>query len=284
MGGALDATNVMTPEVCVITRVDLEHTRYLGETEAAIAFEKAGIIKEGVPVITGEEAGDALRVISVAAMDKGCPMSVAGVDFTFDVLESSDEGVLVLLPGIGFEVLLPLLGTYQAANAALACEASLLLRAQGMRLKDEDIATGLSVVSWPGRLQVVGTDPLMIFDVSHTAEGAEATARDVARMKKGRTVMVLGILEDKDAEGIAAALVPIGDTIICTAPLTKRAMPVEILADVCGSHTADVRTSSSVDRALDAAVMEAGQDGTVILAGSFYTVGEGMRWLKARRR
>jgi dihydrofolate synthase/folylpolyglutamate synthase len=284
LGGALDATNVITPKVSVITRIDMEHTRYLGESEAAIAYEKAGIIKEGVPVVTGEEAGDALRVIAAAAMDHDCALSIAGLDFDHQVLETSEEGILVLLPRLDMEVLLPLQGTYQGANAALACEAALVLRAEGISILDEHIAAGLGSVSWPGRLQIVDQHPRIIFDVTHTAEGAEATARDVSRLKRGRTVLVLGILEDKDADGIAAALAPCADLVICTSPDTKRAMPEGQLALACRKNSDRVEIVPGVSHALSSAMKVAGGKGTVLLAGSFYTVGEGMKWLEARKK
>ena len=284
LGGALDATNVINPTVTIITRIDQEHTRYLGNSEAGIAFEKAGIIKEGVPVITGEAEGDALRVIRAACRDHGCPLGVSGVDFHHRVCLSDAEGVHVRLDSIGRAVTLPLQGTYQGDNAALACEAALVLRQQGVELKDEDIVLGLSRVAWPGRLQIAGRDPLFILDVSHTAEGAAATAADLRRLKVGKTVLVLGILEDKDADGIAAALMPVAEVVICVTPVTRRAMPAQQLAEACRRHGASPSTAASVADGLDEAYAISGREGTVVLAGSFYTVGEGMTWCAARKR
>jgi dihydrofolate synthase/folylpolyglutamate synthase len=125
---------------------------------------------------------------------------------------------------------------------------------------------------------------MIIFDVTHTAEGAVATARDISRLRQGMTVLVLGVLEDKDAEGIAAALAPCSDRVICTAPSTKRAMPGKMLAEACRSHSDKVEIISGVSAALDSAMKAVGKRGTILLAGSFYTVGEGMRWLETRKK
>jgi dihydrofolate synthase/folylpolyglutamate synthase len=284
MGGALDATNVIHPMVTVITRIEREHTHYLGGSEAGIAFEKAGIIKEGIPVITGESEGDALTVIRAACRDHGCALRVSGVDFHHSVSRSDLDGVHVRLDSIGREVIIPLHGTYQGGNAALACEAAMVLRRRGPSLKEEGIALGLSRVVWPGRLQVVAQEPLLILDVSHTAEGAAATAEDLRRLRRGRTVLVLGILEDKDADGIAAALMPVTDAVICVAPETKRALPAARLAEACRRGGGSTSTAASVARGIEAAFAQAGKKGTVIIAGSFYTVGEGMAWLAAKQK
>jgi dihydrofolate synthase/folylpolyglutamate synthase len=284
LGGALDATNAVEPCLTVVTRIDVEHARYLGSTEAEIAFEKAGILKDGVPVVVGEGQGDALRVIEAAAGDLGCPVKMIGRDFRRGAARPRARGTEVGLPQIGRTVTIPLHGTYQADNAAVACAAALLLREQGVPISEAGIASGLAKVAWPGRLQVVARRPLLIFDVTHTPEGASASAPEMRRMGRGPLVIVIGVLEDKDIDGIAEAFAGVANEVVCAAPRSGRAMPIERMQTAFRRQGVEPGTASSIGEAMDTACAIAGRDGTVVLTGSFYTVGEGMKWLGQRKK
>ena len=278
MGGRLDATNVIVPDVCVITRISREHVPYLGDTVAKIAYEKAGIIKPCVPVITAEDDPVVLKVLDSIARDKGTYLSRLGTDFELRLAGSDRSGVAVHLSSIGRTVPLPLLGDYQASNAAMACEAAMELRKRGLRITADSIAEGLSNVVWPGRLEVVQEKPLVIFDVSHTPEGAKVAVEELLKIKQGRTTVVLGVLNDKDLDGIASEFGKISDSVIATMPKTVRAFSPEQVWESAGRFCADVSVSQDVGEAVKAALTRSGPGDTVIVGGSLYTVGEARKW------
>ena len=278
MGGRLDATNVIVPDVCVITRISREHVPYLGDTVAKIAYEKAGIIKPCVPVITAEEDPVVLRVLDSIARGKGTYISRLGTDFEFRSAGSDRSGVTVHLSSIGRTVPLPLLGDYQASNAAMACEAAMELRKRGLRITEDSIAEGLSKVVWPGRLEVVQERPLVIFDVSHTPEGAKVAVEELLKIRQGKTTVVLGVLNDKDLDGIASEFGKVSDSVIATTPRTKRAFSPEQVRDSMVRFCADVSVSQDVGGAVGAALAGSGPGDTVIVGGSLYTVGEARKW------
>jgi dihydrofolate synthase/folylpolyglutamate synthase len=278
MGGRLDATNVIVPDVSVITRISREHVQYLGDTIAKIAYEKAGIIKPGINVITADEDPVVLKVLDSIARDKGACLSLAGRDFYFHVIGSDRSGVTVHLSSIGRTVRLPLLGDYQASNAAMACEAALELRDRQVKITEDSIAEGLSEVVWPGRLEVLQDDPLVIFDVSHTPEGARVAVEELLKIRKGHTTVVLGVLNDKDLEGMAKEFAKVSDSVIATMPRTKRAFTSEQVREAMARLVKEVVACDDVGESLRMALAWSERGDTVIVGGSLYTVGEAKRW------
>ncbi|HOK28830.1 MAG TPA: Mur ligase family protein, partial [Methanomassiliicoccaceae archaeon] len=182
MGGRLDSTNVIDPVCVAIATIALEHTSFLGSTLPQIAFEKAGTIKPGVPVITLEQAPEVIDVLERRAEEMSAPMTVVGRDVGYEVLSSTLEGTEVYLEEIDAVVSVPLAGRYQASNCALACSALAEMMRRGVYIPDEAFARGLAAVRWPGRLEVVSQRPRMILDVSHTAAGARTVAAELERM------------------------------------------------------------------------------------------------------
>jgi dihydrofolate synthase / folylpolyglutamate synthase len=278
MGGRLDATNVIVPEVSVMTHVSKEHLEYLGDTVAKIAYEKAGIIKPGKTVITAEDDPVVLKVLGSIALDNGSYLSRAGIDFDFRVEDGDRSGVVVQLFSIGRKAKLSLLGDYQASNAALACEVALELRKRDARITEDAIVAGLSNVFWPGRLEVVRECPLVVFDVSHTPEGARVTVEELIKIRQGRTTLVLGVLNDKDLEGIAREFAKVSDSVIASMPRTKRAFSPEQLRIEMARYVDVVTVCDDVGESLRMAMERSGKGDTVIVAGSLYTVGEAKRW------
>ena len=216
---------MVRPDCTVITRIGLEHVDFLGDTLAKISYEKAGIIKEGITVITTQQSEDSLRVIDSVARDRGSPMLLVGRDVEFEVKEVDMGGVLVQLHSINREVKLPLLGSYQAENAALACECALEVQNRGLEVRESAITMGLSKVRWPGRMEIVSRHPTLIIDVSHNPDGAMAVARELRALKQAGLVLVLGVLKDKDLRGICKEFGPLAEKAIATSPGTKRAFP-----------------------------------------------------------
>jgi dihydrofolate synthase/folylpolyglutamate synthase len=283
MGGRLDATNVIVPDCSVITKISLEHTAYLGNTIAAIAGEKAGIIKEGVPVVTIDQGEEALSVFRRVAGEKGSRLKVVGQDTGYETLSSTLAGNEVYIEELDTTVRVPLLGSYQSQNCALACGGLAELMTGGVYISDEAIHNGLSKVRWPGRLDVVATSPTVIFDVTHTPDGAEVVSKEVDRLVGRKVILVLGVLNDKDIGRIAASFGRIAKIAVATAPATKRAFPSSTVADALRRHCPRVEGVPEVGRAIERAHALAGPDDTVLVTGSLYTIGEAMRWLDGKK-
>ena len=284
MGGRLDATNVIAPDVCVITRISKEHVQYLGDTIAKIAYEKAGIIKPGVSIITAEDKPEVLKVLDSIARDKGTYLSLAGIDFEFHLKGGDRSGIAVHLDSIGRVVQLPLLGEYQASNAAMACETALELRKRGLKISEEAIVEGLSKVVWPGRLEVIQDSPLVIFDVSHTPDGAKVAVEELLKIKRGHTTVVLGVLNDKDLDGIVKEFAKVADAVIAPMPKTKRAFTAGQVRDVMLRYCEDVSINEDVGESLCQALGRSDNGDTVIVGGSLYTIGEAKRWWGCREK
>jgi dihydrofolate synthase/folylpolyglutamate synthase len=278
MGGRLDATNVIAPDCTVITRINLEHTKYLGDTISRIAREKAGIMKPGVPVVTAEDKEEALAVFRSVAMGRRVPLRIVGRDIRYEVLSSTLEGIVVLLDGLPSEVSVPLPGSYQASNVALSYGCIRELRERGIEVSDDSIVEGLGKVKWPGRIEVLSRSPLVILDASHTPDGAGAVAADIKQLARGRTILVLGVLNDKDLEGIAKHFGSIASMAIATSPDTKRAFLAAAVRDALRKYCSHVEIFEGVGKAFARAIALATEDDTVLVTGSLYTIGEGRRW------
>lgn len=282
MGGRLDATNVVHPVVAVITRIEREHTQYLGKTVERIAGEKAGIVKEGVPVWTVDQP--ALPVIRRRCEELGAPLRVVGRDLRYARQPRGLEGQRVLLRD-GKEVSLDiaLLGTYQAENAALAYGALTTLRERGWKVGKRAVRTGFARTRWPARLERVNPFPTVFLDVTHTGVGAERLRESLDELLPDRPlVLVLGVLEDKDPVGILRPLEARCRLVVATAPDAKRALPAKEVA--AAVRTAEVRVVTPVADAVEVALAAARPEEVVLVTGSLYTAGEASVVLEAWRR
>ncbi len=271
MGGRLDSTNVLTPIVCVITNVGYDHQEHLGTTIEAIAREKAGIIKEGVPVVTGA-AGAALDVIKAAASGRA-PVLALTEAFTFR--KQGDQTMSYTGPGMTIdELMIGLRGDHQLGNAAIAVCTLGQMQQAGFTVNENVVRQSLSVLAWPGRLELVeGTPdhPPVLLDGAHNPGGAQTLAaylRDhfVDRKK----ILVFGAMKDKDFEEMLREIGPLVDRIIVTRPDTPRAAsPSELAPFAPGASQA-----GTVREAIDKAFGMAARFDLVVVTGSLYTVGE----------
>ncbi len=282
MGGRLDATNVIRPRCCAITRIGLEHTAFLGDTIGKIAYEKASIIKEGVPTVCSAQTPEAQKVIHWMARCRSSPLRMMGPDFQAECVSRDMQGVTVRLTSLGREARVGLPGRYQCENAAVAAECALELSRQ-IELSEESILVGLTEVHWPGRLEVSGKAPLTVLDVTHTPEGALAISGELDVFPGSPRVLVLGMLQDKDAKGALASLAAHFDQVICTAPHTPRARSPQELLTVCQGLHPHCQAVDGVAEAVLTARSSAGPEGLVLVCGSLYTVGEAMRFLEGER-
>lgn len=272
LGGRLDATNVITPELSIITNIALDHAEYLGNTIESVAREKAGIIKRGVPVVTGEPDAETLTLFAARAAECGAALHHVTVD---DV-----AGITFDLGGTTFcygdEVYrTPLIGAHQALNAALAIRAAQLL---GPPLSSSVIHAGLEAVSWPGRLQVESIGGRRwLFDVAHNVAGVAALADAVGALALERPlVLVIGILGDKDWQAMLPPLYGLADHAVLTrppsAPRQRAWDPAAVLAAVPFENGV---VNDDFAAALQQAAGLAGH-GSVLVTGSFHTVGDAL--------
>lgn len=273
MGGRWDATNIIRPLVSIITNVELDHTEVLGATIGKIAFEKAGIIKKGAPVVTAEKKPDALAPIMKAAKEKGSPVYRLGNEFDVRARKHGLFDYRGISSGlIGLETRLP--GPHQVKNAACALAAIELLKQKGWKIPEAAIRRGLKKVSWPARVEVLRKRPLVIIDSAHNPAGASALKAALQGFKFKKLTLVLGILGDKDVLGIVNELAPLAHTLILTTPRNIRGAPSGDLLRLTNAKPERLMLITPVAQACEAALEAAEKEDAVCVAGSVYTAGE----------
>lgn len=280
LGGRLDATNVAQPEICVLTSIGLDHTQVLGDTIAKVAAEKAGIIKEGVPVVTSPQDDQAYDVIQQACLQKGAGLISVGRDIGYTKVNASPGGQVLQVEGQkgSYRVSIPLLGAYQAQNAATAVAA---LEALGV--SSEHIETGLARTYWPGRLQVVRKRPLLVLDGAHSPDSARKLAESLVQyFDFSKLILIIGTSADKDTSGIVAALGPLAGRVYVTRARHPRSTAAEVLAGQFARAGIKAVVEESVSRAIDRALQEAGKKDLICATGSLFLVGEALEHLWGR--
>ena len=265
MGGRLDATNVCVPAVTAITHISLEHTEILGDTVEKIAFEKAGIIKNSIPVVTAN-TGAALDVIENVA--ERMNSVVINVNKNLKTVSFRNGYATIDYSGNVYEIGIP--GKCQAENAAIAAECVKLLNGDIER----SIPNGLKEVIWRGRMEYFPEHD-MIIDSTHTAAGAELLVTDILETY-GKVTLIIGMFGDKNADLLCRHFSETASKIIITAPNSERAMPPEKLAEIMRKYSDDVSVEVNIGKAIDA---EKGK-GTVLITGSLHMAGEAISYLK----
>jgi dihydrofolate synthase / folylpolyglutamate synthase len=298
MGGTWDATNVADARVAVIGPIAVDHASYLGDRPVDIAREKAGIIKPGSTVVSAAQSPDVAEVILERADEVGATVLWEGRDFGVEHRVPAVGGQMVRLRGLRAEydeVFIPLYGAHQAQNAAVALAAVEAFVGQDEPLDGEVVREGFEQVTSPGRLEVVRRSPTIVLDAAHNPHGAAATAEALEdSFTFSPLIGVVGVMADKDYEGVLAAFEPVMAAIVCTQNTTERAMPAEELAEVArGIFGIDrVYVEPRLDDAIDRAATLAEEGGTygeaigsggVLVTGSVVTVGQARRMLRPRR-
>ncbi len=280
MGGRLDATNVLIPEVAVVTRIGLEHTNYLGKTIPDIAREKAGIIKDESSVITCERNPEARAVILSTCKKKGARLRAIDKDFEVRHVRQSQKDTTFDYVGLRrmHRLRTRLLGAYQAENAAAAIAVMEDLAGKGIMVSDDEIRKGLQKTRWPGRLDMVSRRPLVIFDGSHNPDGVRATVRILDELGLTPLTYVIGLMDDKDAQEIVRTLAPTAAELVVTQAEYKRALPAAELENLVSTITsAPARKVVPSKRAFEEALEHHMGKGVCVI-GSLYLVGEAMQW------
>jgi len=277
LGGRLDSTNVVDPAVACITTIELEHTDKLGTTLAAIAGEKAGIVKPGRRVVVGALAPEARDVVLARARSLGAPVCVLGRDFSVEVRRADLDGVAFTYREGDFEVdaTLPVLGRHHASNAALAIACVRSLGAHPDAELARAVAEGMANAVLPGRVEIVGRAPWAIVDAAHTAASARALATALAEIPRTRTHLVLSISAGKDLAAILAAVLPFADRLTITrAEPTRSLDPGEIAAATRAARPGlELRVVPNPHLALRAARESAAADELLVATGSVYLAG-----------
>ena len=288
MGGRLDATNVVEPELSIITDISLDHQKFLGDTIAEIAREKAGIIRPRGVLVTLPQSPEANDVIGRAALSAEAtaisavpyvpPMTPASPDYTAGMRSTYPLQVL----GSEITVETPLMGRHQLRNVALAIAAAAEL-SKTRPITAEAIEQGIRETRWPGRFQVIpasSNTPEVVFDVAHNPAGAWALRSALSSMYEGRRlIFVFGAMRDKAVREIAEILFPLAERVIATrAENPRSATPEEVIEAALRTH-AEMEACSTVGEAIERARLVSGRDGVVVVTGSIYIVGEAMHVL-----
>jgi dihydrofolate synthase/folylpolyglutamate synthase len=288
LGGRLDATNVVTPSVAVITTISLDHTAILGETLTEIATEKAGIIKPGAPVVSAPQADEALAVIEATCRRFDVPLILVGHDWTWEAGPASPAGSTPPEPCLDGQVFtirhgqdaleglwLPLLGEYQLVNAATSVATFSVLRAAGAQVTESAVREGLRAVQWPGRLEILAREPMVVVDSAHNGDSAQklmAALHTLCAFQ--RLIIVLGASADHVTPELMEALLSRADRAIATRSQHPRAADPDWLRSRAMASGFHLEVADSVPQALALALADAGPEDLICCTGSVFVAAE----------
>ncbi|PYU71319.1 MAG: bifunctional folylpolyglutamate synthase/dihydrofolate synthase [Acidobacteria bacterium] len=279
LGGRLDATNILSPLVTIITGIDFDHENFLGHSLREIAAEKAGILKPGVPVVLAEQRPEAREVVLARARELSCPVVEPAEIFQVDQ-ESMPNGsararVIDADSGTTFEIAPNLPGRFQLQNALNAVAAARLLQNRGFRIPDAAATWGIAHTVWPGRLEKLQSAPEVYLDGAHNPGAARELTHFLEQNFAGRKVwLIYAALRDKAVDEVAGLLFPHAAEVIFTAPRTSRAVSATQLAEIAGHHAARFSVVPDAERAFERALAEAAPEDAIFITGSLYLVGQ----------
>jgi len=290
LGGRLDATNVVTPLVSVITSLSMDHMNILGDTLAQIAFEKAGIIKPGRPVVMAPQKEEAQRVVVRVAGERGSRLVQVGQEYLFAPLSHNLERQTLAVWSIAEQPLvneyietagrnhwqptrltIPLLGHHQVENAATAYTTLQVARQEGLKISEAAIVQGFLSVHWPGRFEFISRMPVLVVDSAHNRDSALKLRHAIDDYLPGKPViLIFGASEDKDVEGMFAELLPRVGRVIATQSIHPRAMDANKLVELAHHFGVISQAVVPVELALEKALELAGEEAAVVAAGSLF--------------
>jgi dihydrofolate synthase/folylpolyglutamate synthase len=291
LGGRLDATNIVTPKVSVITSLSYDHMAVLGNTLAKIAGEKAGIIKPGVPIVSAPQKDEALEVLLRVAKLLDVKFTLVGKDVKFESLSHSLDGQSLTVSGLQsplagssmVELNIPLLGLHQIENAATAYTA---LKASGFNISDEHIQTGFARVKWRARFEVARRDPPVIFDSAHNQDSFAKLSETLQAYFPDKMVyLIFGASEDKNIPGMFAEMKSKIRKLIVTRADHPRALEVDAIQELARQAEVPNEAVSLVSAALERALELSQKDGSIVLsAGSMFVTAEVMAaWTRLKK-
>ncbi len=273
MGGRLDATNVITPLISGITNIDFDHMKHLGSTKLQIAREKAGIIKPGVPVVTGEEEITIKKYFKQVCRERGSTFYSTGDLLTVKGIWSGLSGQEFTVKGqVKGSFKIRLLGNHQLQNAATALLAVQVLREQGVKIDDSALRRGLANAYWPGRIEIICRKPLIILDGAHNVAGM-TQLRNFVRGVPHRKVLVLGVAKDKQYQKMLSLIVPLFDIVVITQGNFKP-QDTLVLAKEVQKYGKPVYEILPAEDALAFAASLVNSQDTILVTGSLYLIGD----------
>jgi len=281
LGGRLDATNVVTPEVCVITSISLDHQEVLGNTIAQIAAEKAGIIKPGIPVVSSPQDKEAATVLRETCLERGTRLIAVGSDISWQRISSNLSGQSLEVKGMRgcYQLTLPLLGSYQLQNAATA-----VATLETLDVPKESIEVGLATTYWPGRLQIIRRRPMLVVDGAHSSDSARQLREALGQhFHFDQLILIIGTSADKDISGIVAELAAMADSVIATRSRHPRATMPEAVAGEFARQGLRAEVAEDVAQAVAKAQAKAGKRDLICATGSLFLVGEVIENVKGLR-
>jgi len=279
LGGRLDATNVVSPVVSVITRIDFDHENFLGHSLAEIAREKAGILKYHVPVVSAPQLPEVQEILRSRAKELNCPLVETEEAFRIEQenLESRCVHAMVteVSSGMQFSLAPRLPGRFQLQNALNAAAAARLLQARDFRITKENIERGIAATVWPGRLEKLQSQPDIYLDGAHNPGAASELGRFLQENFAGRKVILIyGTMRDKAVDEVTGALFPRVAEVIFTQPNSPRAVSAVQLAEMAGHHAAHFTVARDAEAALELALAKARREDAIFITGSLYLVGQ----------
>lgn len=273
MGGRLDSTNVVNTVVCsVITSISMDHMQILGESLSQIAYEKAGIIKYEVPVVSYEQRTEAMEVIKKEAERKNAVLTVMSLEQILNVNHSFEE---ITFDYAGFKDLkLRQLGENQVKNAALAIETVIVLNQQGYNLSEAEIRNGLKITRWPGRFELIHKHPFLFIDGAHNEDAARSLAESIDIYFTDQNILfIMGVFADKDYRSILRETASRAECIITITPPSARALPSMDLADAARQYCENVIDGGTIENAVAIAMTLAKKEDIILAFGSLSFLG-----------
>ncbi|CCQ98561.1 FolC bifunctional protein [[Clostridium] ultunense Esp] len=278
LGGRADSTNVIEDSyVSVITTLDYDHTDVLGDTLGKIAYEKAGIIKENGLVISYPQEEEAFKVIEEVAMEKKAKLILCPMEKVEIIHLGQKGGVFNFQYGdkIYKDMEISLIGEHQVYNATLALMTILILRDKGLiQVTGEQIRKGLKNTKWPGRLEILKTNPTFLIDGAHNLQGAKTLAESIKRFKYNRLILGIAILKDKDVGHIVETIVPLADKIVITEVNMPRKMEAEALEKIINKYNKNIYIEKDIKKAIDKSFELAKDEDLIVFGGSLYLIGD----------
>ena len=282
LGGRFDATNVVTPELSVISSISLDHTYLLGDTLAQIAFEKAGIIKPGVPALSAPQRPETMKALQAVSLERDAPLTQVDRAWASEAGPADLDGQLFSArrtaeggSALDGEYWIPLLGRHQVENALSAVAALHILRGQGFRIPVRAVHDGLRDVYWPGRFEILSRDPLVVADSAHNPYSADVLREALVSWFPGRRwLLIFGASADKDITGMLEVLLPVSDYVIVTRSRHPRGAAPAELADIVARVGSGAEISVDVSKAIQRGLAAVEPGSGILVTGSIFVVAE----------
>jgi dihydrofolate synthase/folylpolyglutamate synthase len=282
LGGRLDSTNVVRPLITIITNISRDHLNILGERIEDIAREKAGIVKQGVSLISGVTQPEVREILEQECIKKAAPLRLIGRDFQGEQTASGTFTFHGRSRRLA-DIRLGLAGAFQITNATLALGALEELGERGYRIREKSTYTGLANVQWPGRLELIPSAPRILLDGAHNPAAAKVLKASLEEeFDYRRLYMVMGVMEDKEVAIILSELAPLADMLIASRPHNPRAIAAQRIAEIARNYCKEVAVIEDVGQGVKYVQEKAHADDLIVVTGSLYTVGEARDFLLSK--